>query len=100
MSKSKVAYEKKIEIVRDYLDGRVGYKESIRRANNSAASFRHWVHLYEEKERLDSCQTAGTMYIRRMKSEKRFRNTFPVMVVCSISVKNMESDQQLHSANG
>ena len=49
MSKSKVAYEKKIEIVRDYLDGRVGYKESIRRANNSAASFRHWVHLYEEK---------------------------------------------------
>lgn len=49
MSKSKVSYERKIEIVRDYLDGRVGYKESIRRANNSAASFRHWVHLYEEK---------------------------------------------------
>ena len=49
MSKSKVAYEKKIEIVQDYLEGRVGYKESIRRANNSAASFRQWVHLYEEK---------------------------------------------------
>ena len=49
MSKSRVAYEKKIEIVRDYLDGRVGYKESVRRANNSAASFRQWVHLYEEK---------------------------------------------------
>ena len=49
MSKSTVAYEKKIEIVRDYLNGRVGYKESIRRANNSAASFRRWVHLYEEK---------------------------------------------------
>ena len=30
-----------------YLDGRVGYKESIQRANNSAASFRHWVHLYK-----------------------------------------------------
>ena len=25
MSKSKVPYEKKVEIVRDYLDGRVGY---------------------------------------------------------------------------
>ena len=47
MSKNKVTYEKKVEIVRDYLDGRVGYKESIRRANNSAASFRHWVHLYK-----------------------------------------------------
>jgi transposase-like protein len=49
MSRSKVAYEKKVEIVRDYLEGRVGYKESIRRANNSAESFRHWVHLYKEK---------------------------------------------------
>ena len=37
MSKNKVSYEKKVEIVRDYLDGRVGYKESIQRANNSAA---------------------------------------------------------------
>ena len=27
MSKNKVSYEKKVEIVRDYLDGRVGYKE-------------------------------------------------------------------------
>lgn len=49
MSKSKVEYEKKIEIVRDYLEGRVGYKESIRRTNSSAVSFRHWVYLYEEK---------------------------------------------------
>ena len=49
MSKSKVPYEKKVEIVRDYLAGRVGCKESIRRANNSAASFRRWVHLYKEK---------------------------------------------------
>ena len=56
MSKSKVAYEKKIEIVQDYLNGRVGYKESIQRANNSAASFRR-----------DCCfQITGTRYIRRM----------------------------------
>ena len=47
MSKNKVSYEKKVEIVKDYLDGRVGYKENIQRANNSAASFRHWVHLYK-----------------------------------------------------
>ena len=49
MSKSKVPYEKKAEIVRDYLAGRVGYTESLRRANNSEASFRYWVHQYKEK---------------------------------------------------
>ena len=48
MSKSKVPYEKKAEIVRDYLEGRVGYAESLRRANNSEASFRYWVHQYKE----------------------------------------------------
>ena len=49
MSKSKVPYEKKAEIVRDNLEGRVGYTESLRRANNSEASFRYWVHQYKEK---------------------------------------------------
>ena len=49
MSKSKVSYEKKAEIVRDYLEGRVGYTESLRRANNSEASFRYSVHQYKEK---------------------------------------------------
>ena len=49
MSKSKVPYEKKAEIVRDYVEGRVGYTESLRRANNSEASFRYWVHQYKEK---------------------------------------------------
>ena len=49
MSKSKVSYEKKAEIVRDYLEGRVGYTESLRRANNSESSFRYWVHQYKEK---------------------------------------------------
>ena len=49
MSKSKVPYETKAEIVRDYLEGRVGYTESLRRANNSEASFRYWVHQYKEK---------------------------------------------------
>ena len=49
MSQSKVPYEKKVEIVREYLEGRVGYTESLERANNSKASFRYWVHLYKEK---------------------------------------------------
>lgn len=35
MSKSKILYEKKVEIARDYLEGRVGYTESLGRANNS-----------------------------------------------------------------
>lgn len=47
MSKSKVAYERKIAIVKDYLDGKVGYDESKKRANNSAESFRHWVAQYK-----------------------------------------------------
>ena len=41
MSKSKIPYEKKVEIARDYLEGRVGYTESLGRANNSKASFRY-----------------------------------------------------------
>ena len=49
MSKSKVPYEKKVEIVRDYLEGRKGYTESVKRANNSMESFRRWVYLYKEK---------------------------------------------------
>ena len=49
MSKSKIPYEKKVEIARDYLEGRVGYTESLGRANNSKASFRYWVHQYQEK---------------------------------------------------
>lgn len=36
MSKSKVPYEEKVEIVKDYLEGRVGYTESLERANNSS----------------------------------------------------------------
>ena len=47
MRKSKIAYEAKVEIVRDYLSGKVGLKESVRRANNSKSSFRHWVALYQ-----------------------------------------------------
>ena len=43
MGKSKIAYEMKVEIVRDYLNGKVGYTESVRRANNSYSSFRHWI---------------------------------------------------------
>ena len=49
MSKSKVPYEEKAEIVRGYLEGRVVYTESLGRANNSEASFRCWVHQYQEK---------------------------------------------------
>ena len=49
MSKSKIPYEKKVEIARDYLEGRVGYTESLGRANNSKTSFRYWVHQYQEK---------------------------------------------------
>ena len=49
MSKSKVPYEEKVEIVRDCQEGRKGYTESLKRANNSKESFRRWVHLYQEK---------------------------------------------------
>ena len=65
MSKSKVPYEKKVEIVRDYLEGRKGYTESVKRANNSMESFRRWVYI-KKKERRDSFRIARTRYIRRM----------------------------------
>ena len=39
MSKSKIPYEKKVEIVRDYLDGRVGYKESIQTRKQQCGIF-------------------------------------------------------------
>jgi len=46
MSKNKVEYEKKIQIVRDYLNGKAGYKESVRAACNSESAFRQWLTLY------------------------------------------------------
>lgn len=49
MFKSIVPYEEKAEIVRGYLEGRMGYTESLGRANNSEASFRYWVYQYQEK---------------------------------------------------
>ena len=66
MSKSKVPYEKKIEIVKDYLEGRMGYTESLKRANNSKESFRRGYICIRKKERLDSFRIAGTRCIRRM----------------------------------
>ena len=40
MGRAKIGYEKKVEIVRRYLSGETGYKESVRLANNSTSSFR------------------------------------------------------------
>jgi len=44
--KAKIAYEEKIRIVQDYLNGKAGYSDSVRAANNSEASFRQWVAQY------------------------------------------------------
>lgn len=46
MSRSKVPYEAKVRIVQRYLNGEVGYRESVKVANNSASSFRQWVAQY------------------------------------------------------
>ena len=100
MSKNKVSYEKKVEIVRDYLDGRVGYKESIQRANNSAASFRHWVHLYKGNGAAGLLPNSRTRYIWRIQSGKRCRNTSPATVVWNLSAKNTRSGQQVNSEAG
>lgn len=45
MSKSKVPYEKKVEIARAYLEGRKEYRESLKCANNRIESFCRWVHI-------------------------------------------------------
>ena len=47
MGRAKIGYEKKVEIVRRYLSGETGYKESVRLANNSKSSFRLWVAQYK-----------------------------------------------------
>lgn len=38
MRKSKISSEKKLEIVMEYLSGKVGYKESVRLAGNSKSA--------------------------------------------------------------
>ena len=100
MSKSRVPYEKKVEIARDYLEGRVGYKESIQRANNSAASFRRWVHLYQEKG------AAGLLPNRRNRvypadvKRNAVQETSLGRVVRNRSAKNMRSGQHANSVRG
>lgn len=47
MGKSKISKEKQIEIVKDYLSGKVGYKESVRRAGNSHSAIRRWIFQYK-----------------------------------------------------
>lgn len=48
MGRQKIEYEKKLEIVRNYLSGKIGREESIRLANNSKSSFSLWVAQYKE----------------------------------------------------
>ena len=47
MGRAKIGYEKKVEIVRGYLSGKTGYKDSVRAANNSESSFRQWIVQYK-----------------------------------------------------
>lgn len=47
MRKSKISSEKKLEIVMEYLSGKVGYKESVRLAGNSKSAIRRWVFQYK-----------------------------------------------------
>ena len=49
MFKSKVPYAEKVEIVRDHLEGRKGYTENLRQANNSDSSILYRVHQYQGK---------------------------------------------------
>ena len=47
MGRTKIGYEKKVEIVTRYLRGEAGYTESVRAANNSKSSFGLWVAQYK-----------------------------------------------------
>lgn len=47
MRRYKVSYEEKIKIVTSYLSGEVGYRDSVKAANNSKKSFQEWVLRYK-----------------------------------------------------
>ena len=67
MSKSKIPYEKKVEIARDYLEGRVGYKESLGRANNSGGLQEDLKYITKTHQEL-RCMS---QYFREMASDMR-----------------------------
>ena len=48
MERKKVSWEKQVEIVERYLRGEVGYRESVKAANNCKSSFRRWVAQYQK----------------------------------------------------
>ena len=48
MERKKVSWEKQVEIVERYLRGEVGYRESVKAANNCKSSFRRWVAQYRK----------------------------------------------------
>ncbi len=48
MKRKKISWEKQVEIVERYLRGEVGYRESVKAANNSKSSFRRWVAQYRK----------------------------------------------------
>ena len=76
----------------------------IKKASNAQTTVRHLSDTgyicIRETERLDSCQTAGTRYIRRIQSGKRCRNTSPATVVWNLSAKNTRFGQQVNSEAG
>lgn len=45
--KQKLSIEKKIEVIRDYLKGRIGISEAARRGGISKETMRQWVCNYE-----------------------------------------------------
>ena len=48
MERKKISWEKQVEIVERYLRGEVGYRESVKAANNCKSSFRRWVVQYRK----------------------------------------------------
>lgn len=48
MGRKKLSWEEQVEIVERYLQGEVGYRESVKAANNCKSSFRRWVAQYQE----------------------------------------------------
>lgn len=47
MSRAKIDYEEKVRIVQEYQSGKVGFRDSVKAANNSKRSFRQWIAQYK-----------------------------------------------------
>ncbi len=101
MRKSKISSEKKIEIVMEYLSGKVGYKkESVRLAGNSKFAMRRWVFQYKTGGEQFFCRKRRTTAIVQKQSLQRCGRICQEKGARKRLAKNMDCVQVHNSDSG